>query len=162
LTLSEDGVASLDETMVDESQQYRTKGSPEGMRALLVGSGTISVITERDLSKAIAHSASPDTPISQFAHRLDGISMVDDSTSLMEAARLMLTEPSATFDPDNIQADEALPETISVLTGAPSKAAPVDGPGEDLTVDRTLCPDARAAIDACRHSPTRRLSYAAN
>lgn len=102
--------------MIEESVQYRKRGSLGRMRALLVGSGTISIITERDLSKAVAHSASGDTPISQFAHGLDGVHLVDESTSLLEAARLMLIDPSATFDPEDIPADVELPETIEVRT----------------------------------------------
>jgi hypothetical protein len=74
--------------------------------ALLVGSGRLRVLTERDLIHAVQSGFAPDTPVGDLAHPSEGLGMIDEATSILEAARLMLNTEVSRLDSTESGEDE--------------------------------------------------------
>ena len=64
--------------------------SERGVSALLVGTGGVAIVTERDLTRALALGYSADTPVAEIASPLPVT--VSSRTEIVDAAALMLNE----------------------------------------------------------------------
>lgn len=82
-----------DATMTNDraiDTEVAAKASGHPVPALLVGTGEVRVLTERDLLRAIRSGTPPETPIARFAHPVAGLDTVSANLSLFEATELML------------------------------------------------------------------------